>query len=117
MIKQGSRVKGVTKHFNKKKGTIVAISGEGNKRKFEVLWDDQSQAVLNRRGLTKIDDATVENQHITVPMDEIPDEEIHGDDSKDNAGDNGDRFIELDEDDELENEIGPEDYLQDNIVT
>jgi hypothetical protein len=117
MLKHGSRVEGRSKHFKSKHGTIVSVAGEGRKRKFEVLWDDQTVVVLNRRALVKIVEPTIENQHITVPRGEIPDEEIHGADSEDDAGDDIDRFLQDGEDDELDNEIGPETYLEGNIAT
>ena len=110
-------MRGVTKHTQSKCGTIIAVSGTGQKREFEVLWDDNTQAVFKRRGLAKIDEPTLENQHIAVPQSKIPGGKIHEKDTADNGGTDRGHFLEGNEDDELGNEIDPETYLEGNFVT
>ena len=113
-LKPGDRVEGKAKHIKGKHGSILREVEEGTKRKFFIVWNNDSQGSFFTRAVmktrTRNDDAPLMNATFEINTANEPAEELGEDEEDDSLSESSMRSA-LSVDGTSDNEIGPEDGL------
>ena len=96
---------------------ILNEVGEGRKRKWEVQWDDQSRDLVSTRSLRRIAEPATQNPQINAPSSEIPSANLGGVDRGNSAESDDDSLFDVEHDRSAENEVEPEAYLEESLLT